>query len=92
MNKKAFTLIDSLIVIAIMTILAAVAIPQYMQFKCKEHPNTKECREVLHDTQYEKANAAMKALPAEQPECIGGFKFYNGKQLIGINGGGVACF
>lgn len=77
--RNGFTLIEVMIVVAIGGILAAIAIPAYKG----------------RQTQFNSATGMTETgrVPDQDAgvQCTGGFKFVNGKQLIGTNAGGIPC-
>ena len=66
MNKKAFTLVEIMIVVAIITLLAAIAIPNLkragLQSRCSENPNLEECYSVDTETPSNDSYSRMQVL------------------------------
>lgn len=78
---KGFTVIEFMIICAIIGILAAVAIPAYQQFECKQRGGTN-------------CSTPQSAAPLQsQTVCIAGYKFLSdGKtQIRNEQGGGIPC-
>ena len=62
-NRKGFTLIELLIVVAIIGILAAVAIPQFSSYRAKAYNSSSQSDTRNLKTQMESAFADGQAYP-----------------------------
>ena len=62
-NRKGFTLIELLIVVAIIGILAAVAIPQFSSYRAKGYNSAAQSDLRNFKTQMESAYADSQAYP-----------------------------
>lgn len=83
MKKNGFTLIERMIVLVIMGILAAIAIPAFN--KAKNHYNNV----VSESGEYNRGSVEP---PKMSPWCYNGVLFQpNGNQVIGPDGKGVGC-
>lgn len=63
MNKKGFTLIELLIVVAIIAILAAIAIPQFSAYRIKAYNSAAQSDLRNFRTQMEAEQADKQAYP-----------------------------
>jgi type IV pilus assembly protein PilA len=63
MNKKGFTLIELLIVVAIIAILAAIAIPQFAAYRIKAYNAASQSDLRNFKTQMESAQADSQTYP-----------------------------
>ncbi len=63
MNKKGFTLIELLIVVAIIAILAAIAIPQFSAYRIKAYNSAAESDLRNFRTQMEANMADFQSYP-----------------------------
>jgi len=89
MRSKGFTLIEVMIVIAIVGILLAVAIPVWKQSQC-EGDHSPECKAIR--AQAARAKTYAPPSQAVSTQCQHGVLFdAAGKQVIGPNGNGVPC-
>jgi type IV pilus assembly protein PilA len=91
-KRKAFTLIELMVVLAIIAILAAVAIPQYKRFQLKTKFNTaKENVKAIASAnegfaQESGIYAAASTVPAQSPYYVA-----QGKVWPAFNGSAMDC-
>ena len=64
MNSKGFTLIELLIVVAIIAILAAIAIPQFAAYRIKAYNSAAESDLRNFKTQMESSMADIQRYPS----------------------------
>lgn len=87
MKTKGFTIIELMIIMAIIGILAAVAIPAYQDYQCKEKGGY-SCSNTVKKRTAEQIQAEKSVM------CIQGYTVItkSGQQLIGTDGKPVTCF
>jgi len=88
-NKKGFTLIELIMVIVILCVLAAIAIPTYMDMKKKAKRNSYNGSGIVAEAYEKNTNKLTR--------CENGYLFFKAdriaswQQVLGENGNGATC-